>query len=53
MFKSKYSTVLTVFLIILIIAIIIIILILGINVYKQYLDKRESEKIFEELTGRQ
>lgn len=51
MFKSKYSTVLTIFLVILIIAIIIIITIIGINAYKNYKDEKERSKIIADLQG--
>lgn len=49
MFKSKYSTTLTIILIIIIIAIIIIATIMGINVYKEYADEKDRKKIYATL----
>lgn len=44
MFKSKYSTLLTIFLIILIVAIVTIILVLGIKTYKNYQNEKDAKK---------
>ena len=46
MFKSKYSTILTILLIVVIVAIIIIAIILGINTYKDFLAEKDA-KTFE------
>ena len=49
MFKSKYSTVLTIFLIIIIIAIIVIGTIMAIKAYKNYEDSKEKRRVLAEL----
>lgn len=46
MFKSKYSTVLTIFLIILIIAIIVIVVILVAGEYKDYREEQDRKKVY-------
>lgn len=49
MFKSKYSTVLTVILIVVIISIIIIAVIMGMNAYKNFEDEQDRKKIYASL----
>lgn len=49
MFKSKYSTVLTIFLVILIIAIIIIAIMMGIKAYRNYEDEKENRRVIAEF----
>lgn len=49
MFKSKYSTFLTIALIVVIVAIIIITTILIINTYKNYEDEKEKERVIAEF----
>lgn len=51
MFKSKYSTTLTIILIIIMIAIIVIATIMGINAYKEYEDEQSRKKIYATLQG--
>ncbi len=53
MFKSKYSTFLTIALIVVIVAIIIIATILIINTYKNYQEEKEKERVIAEINQKE
>lgn len=51
MFKSKYSTVLSILLIVIIVAIIIVATILAVGVYNEYQKEKERKKIYASIQG--
>ena len=49
MFEGRYGKILTIILIAIIIAIVLVLTIVGINIYKDYSEKKDREKTFAEL----